>query len=231
MDALKLLKPSKDGVLVITKNTPSECSFVEIKLPALAGKFVDLTKDDDKDVWLGRACALFNVVKDEFSNKSLTPEEIYYHFALDHIEMIGITRYLMAVESALDAAIERITDTDSEDEKHNKIRIALIGASTSYQDCRNYLRSLPAYGLISGSSVDIGIKNQINRMVNKLKKINITDFDYDFIERRLDLNFPYVENNKVASDEHSFVEMLLVKKFKKDAFKIKKTFSEMLSFS
>ena len=67
-------------------------------------------------------------------------------------------------------------------------------------------------------------------MVNKLKKINITDFDYDFIERRLDLNFPYVENNKVASDEHSFVEMLLVKKFK-DAFKIKKTFAEMLSFS
>ena len=230
MDALKLLKPSKDGVLVITKNTPSECSFVEIKSPALAGKFVDLTKDDDKDIWLGRACGLFNVVKDEFSNKSLTPEEIYYRFALDHIEMIGITRYLMAVESALDAAIERITDTDSEDEKHNKIIIALTVTSTLYQDCRNYLRSLPAYGLISGSSVDIGMKNQINRMVNKLKKVNITDFDYDFIERRLDLNFPYVENNKVASDEHSFVEMLLVKKFK-DAFKIKKTFAEMLSFS
>lgn len=229
MDALKLLKPSKDGVLVITKNTPSECSFVEIKSPALAGRFVDLTKDEDV-LWLGRACGLFNAVKNEFLNKPLSLEWIYLHFTLDQIEMIGITRYLMAVESELDAAIERITDTDSEDEKHNKIRIALIGASTSYQDCRNYLRSLPAYGLISGSSVDIGIKNQINRMVNKLKKINITDFDYDFIERRLDLNFPYVENNKVASDEHSFVEMLLVKKFK-DAFKIKKTFAEMLSFS
>lgn len=230
MDALKLLKPSKDGVLVITKNTPSECSFVEIKSPALAGKFVDLTKDDDKDIWLGRACALFNVVKDEFSNKSLTPEEIYYRFALDDIEMIGITKYLCTVEAELDAAYESFTDIDSEDEKHNKIMSILIHSSTLYQDYRNYLQSLPAYGLVSGSSVDIGIKNCINRMVGKLEKINITRYDYDFFKRRLGLYFPYVESNKTALEKHSFIEMLLVKKFK-DAFKIKKSFSEMLSFS
>ncbi len=230
MDALKLLKPSKDGVLVITKNTPSECSFVEIKSPALEGKFVDLTKDDDKDIWLGRACALFNVVKDEFSNKSLSPEGIYSFFTLEHIEHIGITKYLRTVEAEFNAAYERIADTDSEDEKHNKIISTLIYSSTFNQDCRNYLQSLPAYGLVSGSTIDTEIKNCINRMVDKLEKINITSYDYDFIERRLGLYFPYVENNKVASDEHSFVEMLLVKKFK-DAFKIKKTFAEMLSFS
>lgn len=106
----------------------------------------------------------------------------------------------------------------------------LIYSSTFNQDCRNYLKSLPAYGLVSGSTIDTEIKNCINRMVGKLEKINITRYDYDFFERRLGLHFPYVENNKVASDEHSFVEMLLVKKFK-DAFKIKKTFAEMLSFS
>lgn len=229
MDALKLLKPSKDGVLVITKNTPSECSFVEIKLPDLAGKFVDLTKDKDV-LWLGRACGLFNAVKNEFLNKPLSLEGIYSFFTLDHIEHIGITKYLRTVEAEFNAAYERITDTDSEDEKHNKIMSTLIYSSTFNQDCRNYLKSLPAYGLVSGSTIDTEIKNCINRMVGKLEKINITRYDYDFFERRLGLYFPYVENNKVASDEHSFVEMLLVKKFK-DAFKIKKTFAEMLSFS
>jgi hypothetical protein len=229
MDALKLLKPSKDGVLVITKNTPSECSFVEIKSPALAGRFVNLT-DDEKDVWLGRACVLFNAVKDEFSNKSLSPEGIYSFFTLEHIEHIGITRYLRTAEAEFNAAYERITDTDSEDEKHNKIMSTLIYSSTFNRDCRNYLQSLPAYGLVSGSTIDTEIKNCINRMVDRLEKINITSYDYDFIERRLGLYFPYVESNKTALEKHSFIEMLLVKKFK-DAFKIKKTFAEMLSFS
>ena len=212
MDILRLLKPSENGVLVIIKNTVSECCFVEINTPTLKGKFVDLTKS--KDAWLGRARVLFEVVKDEFANKSLTLDEIYSYFTLAHIEDVGIIKYLRTVESEFNIAYESITNLNSEDEKHYEIISALSLASMSNQDYRRYLEILPAYGLVNGSAIDTEINNCITKMVDKLKKINITRYDYDFIKKRLDVNFPYMKNKELPSREHAFIEMSLVKEFK-----------------